>query len=192
MDNHALNKLLRKIHTLEKSKKVKVDTVFRKPPKLFDFTYIKQNDFSSHIAVIARLTFMADKYVDSINIYCSQPNSIFTFVEFEIKLKNSFFTNNDVEIFLNSGIDHVTKDDYFNYIDSHSLKEQLYYSMIQQFAYDLLNLCLQRYITHFCYSKNGKKGFLYSLSSYCQPEEVVLDKINTSILSSVSILCENK
>lgn len=170
LDNDGIAKLLRRLYDLPKSK-FKFECRFIKPTRFqkFDFVHLRYN--STGYGVLADVNLLKDKFVDRIEILCSQINNYYCFVEYVFYFKNKM--NEDMcDNFIATIIPVMSKKDYrpFCHLDKND-KMYNYYSLVK-FHNDMFPIVCQHYITEFFYSERGQGSKLPSLSFCTRPEPI--------------------
>ena len=176
-DNQGIIKLLRKLHSLQKSK-YNVRNYYKKPGKLKAYDYIRLKYSNAWWGRFAEIDLLEDQYVSNICITWCQINSYFAFLVYEIHFKKPL---DEIRYhdFIRDTLQKLTGNDYILWypaiknIQGGKMDGHLLETMDQEF----FPVACQHYVTSLLYSEQGHKGPLINMIFHSRKAAINIDKV---------------
>lgn len=172
LDNKNFTKLINHIWSLS-PKRYKVECKYKKSTAYKKYDYIHLNYNGSGYGFLAKIQFLEDPYVSSIEILSSQLNNYFAVIEYIFYFKTDMddYSCND---FICLNIPKLNKNDYrpFYICDN---DKQGNYRLLLQARNELFPIICQHYITSLLHSDNGCRKKLPSLSFFTREAPFNID-----------------
>lgn len=158
VDNNQVNKLIRKIYKLKKCKDFNIDVNYRKKG-IKNINYIRPEfDHTGH-GIFAKIKFLNDSMISSVDMTWSQINNEEAIIEYEIKFKKSIDKFNIIHKFVLENYRYLKKVKYSTFylnVD-HFLNDD---SQVIQTELKYFRTLLQKKINYILSSNYSKKYLL--------------------------------
>ena len=188
LSNEGVGKLIKKLYSMPK-KKFKVTNYFKKPTFTKKYDYVHLQYSHSQTGRFAEIELLDDSYLREIDISWSQINSYYAVIQYTFCFKKCL-NDEAYSSFMRDNITKLSSKDYSIWyhicIDSNQTLDEL---LLTQMHSEYFPLLLQRYITTYLYTEQGKKNQLINI--VCFTRETPID-INKMYLGDFSISFYNK
>lgn len=186
LSNDGITKLLQKLYSLPK-KRFKKDILYKKPTFLRKYDYVHLLYSHSFHSQFAKIEFVDDKYIDSVNITWAQINSFYALLEYNFSLKKCLSIQ-ECTHFVCDNINLLTSKDLLFYYNVNK-NDKIDIHSIDEMGNDFFELIFQHYITSLFYSEQGHTTKLISMIYMTRTEPI---KINALNLDSLGVSYYNK
>lgn len=176
LSNEGVSKLTKKLYSLSK-KDFKVTNHLKEPTFTKKYDYVHLQYSHSQTGRFAEIELLNDKYLKEIEISWSQINSFYSIIQYTFSF-NRCLNDERYSSFMHDNITQLTSKDYTIWYhickDRNSGLDEL---MLTQMNNEYFSLLIQRYITTFLYTEQGKENQLINIVCYTRKKPINIDKI---------------